>query len=753
MKKTCSTVIFLVLAFLGVFGGGAFAEKIKTVYLSPVDVRVEIKDSVMKADVWGKSLKPDQVKAIQKVSFQVIDNYDAEVFSQEIPWKQDFVISTSQGDNQVLIPFVHDFVKNDLSGIFELRVFLEDQRGKLIARGSRKFTLQKEESVTKIANLELKTEDQGSVNFVAFYEGTETQMVQPEITIRVQPQIDVFEHVSGGALVSSQKGKSQEIISNQKTNINVLFDVPKVPETYVIEARLLDENGKPITGTLRQRLFVDGDFGEIDYFETTPKRFLNAGDTVNISVAGMARRNQNPLTIKVVLDQLYRGQIQNTLSQEKQMVILSTPDFSEEFSFILPEPGASQLVAKVQLLRQGYLIEEKEFRTTEHLKYDSTAYKLYYGIMSDNLYLYVLGFIVIVGLIFWLVKSHKFSQIIGFFIIGCVLGGWGNVHAAWVNQWTYPQDGWAYNPTDTTGFEQIRFQGSVMDDGTSMGLFSVWGGIPSSITVDFYPESGGSSLATVNVDPATGVFSSENYAFELTIPGTLSDGFYTPQITFSKGGQLDVETSWEGNITMDITPPDLSFEYTPSSWTNQPVGVTITCENDLSGCYPSPVTPFFVTGNFCNDAQICNTVGARGFSVCDEVGNCSIPGNNKLIIDFFDPEPPQFDGFQLLRDIFSFGTGSSLEANETLDAEIQNPVDPEMTEIIFDTNACGPEIGNDIYFDGAECATRRVRCAVSAVEHGWYDRSAGELGCTFEVLPIQECSSFFFPLCIPFVTE
>lgn len=752
MKKIRYGLALLPFLFLGLFSSVTHAVKIRTVYLTPVDVRIEVKESFLEGKAWIKSIDP---KSINNVVFQVFDNYGAEILTETVDWKDEFLVADQRwSETQIIVPFFHDFASAKLSGIFELRALVQDENEKILARGSRQFELTYKEPVTKIANLELKTGEMGNAQFKAFYEGQEGKKVQPEVIVRVQPQIDVFEHTSGGTLVFSQKGDLQEIPGSKPQDLNVLFDLPNIPETYVVEVRLLDENGNSITGTLKQRLLIDGDFGEISSFEYGPQRFLEAGEKATFSFRGIARRNKKPAILKLQVDQLFQGEVVHTFEQEKEVITLSDPEFKEEFSFIVAEGGAAEFHVQAQLLRDGYLIEKKTFVTERHLKYDSEVYKAYYGIMSDNLYLYLIGFIVIVLILFFVFKSRTPKVPLQILILSMCLGMWGLAHAEWVNNWNYPEDQWAYNPSSSDGFQMIRFQGSITDDETSQGLFSAWGGVPDQLKVYFYQAGTSNIVETVSFDPLNDAeFTLEEYIFEFALPSSLSDGRYTPQVYLAKGGN-DIETDWTGDIKIDKTAPSgLQFSYNPSSWTGDPVEVSIQCGTDLAGCFPSPVAPFDVKGNFSDTYS-----GVRGFEICDQVGNCSNHSSEQLEIDFYDPEEPALSGVKLIRDGDSVlnGTGAgTLEAHEQFSFSIENPIDPTETEKSMDANACGPAglPTNDIYLKNDRCATKRLSCALSAIEHGSYNQEAGETGCTFEELPEGNCSPHTFPLCIPFYVE
>ncbi|MCF7812647.1 hypothetical protein K9M59_03595 [Candidatus Gracilibacteria bacterium] len=753
MKKKIRPLLFFFASFFLFFSFPAFAETtvIKTVYFPPIEVRTQLQGDILSAKAWLRSVDSEK---IQSVIFQLFDGYGAEIFSEEVLWNNDFFVEDPRfPEKQMVVPFSYDFSQSQMSGVFELKALLKNKKNVFIAKGSNKFRYTASTPVTKIAELELDTEKQTMASFLAFFEGEGIQKVQPELTVRIQPQIDVFEHVSGGTLIASQKGTLQSISATKEQRIDIPFQMPDQPETYVVEVRLLDEEGKPLTGTLRRRLIIEGDFGEIQSFQSSPERFLEEGENITFSLQGMARRHPSPVQLKLTADQIVRGATQQTTVQQQEIVTVEDPNFSTEITIPVEAPGAEQFQVTIELLRNEKVIERKQFQTDLYLKYNSSWYKMYYGVMSDNLYLYLLVFITLLIFLGWWVHARISGKKMSLWILLPFLLLGSGAHAAWVNEWTYPQDGFSYNPSDTEGFQAIRFQGRIYDDEDHAGFFETYGP-PSILEVELYDTSA-VLQRTISIEPGEANFTSDEYIFEFDLPSDLPDEEYIPQVYIEKEPN-SIRTDYSGTIFTDTTSPEIQFEYTPNTWSNTPIQVTITCPSDLTGCHPEPISPFQVQGNFCDDAEICETE-YRGFEICDQVGNCSSTDTAKLTIDFYDPEPPTFDALKFLRDASHFLTGDgtgALEAHEIFDFLIENPLDPEETDQGVDTHACGPaEAGNDIYFKEASfCATKMLPCAESATERGSYNQQEGEV-CTFTFPDPGDCNPYFFPLCIPFFVE
>lgn len=286
----------------------------------------------------------------------------------------------------------------------------------------------------------------------------------------------------------------------------------------------------------------------------------------------------------------------------------------------------------------------------------------------------------------------------------------GSVKADFWNGWEHPNAGDHFNPQSVEGFQYMRFEGDIYNVPAYIGFFYDTAGeevvYPNQVELRFIQ---GDRIKVLDIEnPEETVQINEDggtYLFEVAIPLDLfvqgeDDGEWLPQIHFEVGEPLNygADLTLEEGIIIDTTPPTVSFSYDPELPTNNPIQVTLICNDgeNGSGCYPLNLDSFPVQGNFHPDFYDEN----RGFQICDRVKNCTdfTAETNKVSIANYDPVSPSFLGIGLQRGngLSRSGEGgfeyNTLASNQVFTFTINNPLDPEETEFdpeIFDIHACG----------------------------------------------------------------
>lgn len=390
---------------------------------------------------------------------------------------------------------------------------------------------------------------------------------------------------------------------------------------------------------------------------------------------------------------------------------------------------------------------------------------------------------------------------------------WGTAVANVTIEWEHPIDGWAYDPAPDTGFENfqtVHFSIVAYDSDTDVGVFGASDGSDlDSVVLSIYETNEvGDTIAhylSINIPQSEWTITSgARLEFDLSIQDpNFPDGFWYPEITFDTTTLAAQTTEWGPGvdhyywILTDNTPPTVEFVYTPDPqrdpvsgeptvFANGTDGVTVstTCDDgDGAGCMTDPIPDFTVFGNFCeNDDQlnpVCDDQGARGFEVCDAVGNCTDPGTTEVEIDFYDPAAPSItNDIELVRDTGGgratiYTDAGTLEANEefTLEIEWEEPDEADVTT----GNACGVS-GTSPFEDPGSgyCEQTELPCAESIAQRGFDDGSGCALDCGAGALtslvddmcmPEDYCagsdpadpdwpfSRFFLPLCLPFFAQ
>ncbi|MCF7831225.1 hypothetical protein K9M41_04525 [Candidatus Gracilibacteria bacterium] len=739
-------VFLLGTPFLATHARNVEMVPVKTIYTKPIDVRVDKKGLLLTGKAW---IKNATVEDVHTVTVKLIDNYNAEVWKEDIFWSPEFLVSDSRWtEQQILVPFSHDFAKESVSGNFDVVVLAKNKKNKLTAKGERKISLIKREHVTKISDLQITKNGEVKLAFSAFNEGGDPQKMSPEVSVRVQPQIDVFEHVSGGRLIYSEKGTPIEFKANESKEIHFKIPKPDQPESYVIEVQLFDEDGEPLTGILRKRLLVDGDFAEISSLTFEPERFLETGESVTFSFIGVARRSESPLTMKVTSKQKFRNKVINKGTKEKEITAFDFAEFKESFTFPIVEPGASRFEVDVELVRDGKVIEEKTFTTTQFLKYDTPAYQVYDTVMTYKWLMWLVVLVIVAGLSFLIWKLRRRSKIFNLLFLGIM--SWslfsGVGYADFWNQWDHPTENSNYNPQSKEGFEFMRFEGDIYTEPDYYPFFAYPqhpnGELAEPTVVNIRFLQGEEVRPLNNKDGVIANFAEDiefsedflfeeniqigedrsSYLFEFPIPeytfGEYDDGEWTPQIYFEVpmgdedpiGAYVTFTNEDEELLTINIdtTIPELTFTYDPPAedgLTSGEVNVTVTCDDGEigSGCFPIDLDPFAVKGNFGE-----GFLGNNGFEICDRVKNCTDFTETQLLIDYYDPVGPSFDGVTLKQtdgEITRYGGGepeaNPLSSSASFTFTITDPEDPSEIEFdpeLFDDNACGPiDEGNNVY--------------------------------------------------------
>ncbi len=285
-------------------------------------------------------------------------------------------------------------------------------------------------------------------------------------------------------------------------------------------------------------------------------------------------------------------------------------------------------------------------------------------------------------------------------------------NGAWTSYWLYPETGTVFNPQSNEGFEKVVFKGLVYDNVTGEGFFH---GDFNSVTVEF--TNGGQTLSSsVQTEDVT-VLGNTEYKFEVDLSGeelsALTEGEWNVQISFDVSGQSTViQTNWGGTVGIDKTPPTVLFSYTPDTFTNDVVEMSIACSDSGAGCLednPSLPVPFMfgnpfdfsVLGNFSTEFEN----GVRGFGMCDKVMNCTSKDNEKLNINFYDPVNPMLQsGITVERDGLSPLTGeggfeaNTMSADDNLVFSLLGVNDPaEIDTYTQDNHACGRDEDDDTY--------------------------------------------------------
>ena len=701
------SVCGLVLALAGIF----FAlptqaqekeiVRVKTNIIQPVSVEfLPSRDGMVKGMVSGAV----QNSNIEKVTF-IIKNYPQydEIWREHIQWDDTFL-----QEGRIDIPFQFDVSEITIAERFVLTTEFIDEKGKLVASGSAGAQIPKDfakVSMNLIENVMLDVGADVKVSFL-FVNGSKTQMVKPELRL--------IEHsVGGDEIFVLDNEEAVEMVPNEEKEFTLSFTTPKDPENYIVAVRVMDDNESPVTGYVRDNFLVEGDFAEVRSIQIIPDRAVKAGETVEVIVSGVVDNEKGELemNMEAFLDP---GNEEADSIQESRVFTAEGDEFTETFSFTAPVP-TKKMSVEVKVSRNGNIIEEKT--NSFVAKKESASFLIEipkqvvekYGDGGFEVWMIVVFALAMIVLLMSVLHRKKRMNI--WFLLIVPFLSMSTADAAWQVDWFNPDSGTIYNTQaknteQTQDFNIIVFEGTAYDAGGA-GYFA--GGL-TAVDVKFYQggthmftESVSTTPTQTNPNGDVTILSETYYTFDLNISAIsgLTAGDWTVEILFNN----DIETTSSTQIGIDVLAPTIGFSYTPDTFTNDTVGVSISCADDKADCLQEPTriqyAPFTlnVLGNF---SDIYNPTKIRGFEVCDQVANCTSAGIEELSIEFYDPVVPTLTGMSLLRSGgLSALTGNdawSMAADELIKLSLSEAIDPDTTDVLAqDTNACGNDLDDDTY--------------------------------------------------------
>ena len=255
---------------------------------------------------------------------------------------------------------------------------------------------------------------------------------------------------------------------------------------------------------------------------------------------------------------------------------------------------------------------------------------------------------------------------------------------------------------------------------------------------------------------------------------------------FKKDGDWYGTPAGEFAIVLDNEAPEiLDFNLpTDVEATNDETTVNITCTDSGIGCFDekkiltdlNPAVPFLsfqeyaVKGNFCENNYNCDTSGAKGFEICDGIGNCTDAelDENELTINWYDPVPPLIGALNIWEELISSDPDTSLKAfggqSIAFDYDDPNTIDKDSieNEDDFDDHACGDE---DFFEKDDICKQKIIPCVLDkdnyskrgkqvADSSGNYGACTGDCPSGYEIdgdYCIRECTDDrFYPTAMCF---
>ncbi len=654
----------------------------------------------------------------------------------------------------------YDFEFNDinLQGDYNLKINVLNKYGDVLGEGSKDVMFEVGDSFLDIKDLTvLSKPDSLKVGFI---------FENDKISRKVFPKVEIYRGDKSHSLVKEVKLEQVGLGQKQKKRFTIDIKKDFAPGLYLLEASVISPEGRTMTGVLQSSFFRKGNYVKMNEYEFLLDEYEN-NKKIGVWFRGRILEDSDELVEAIF--ELKEG---NTILQEKSIPLKIdsngkfTGNFSFSFSKLLPKFVGILKIKKGDKIIWEERLESPVFKIQEELK----PLNIDKEIISDSqeettsipIYIYTLGIVIFAFLALLIIlHSAKKQTFIWLIFIGIGTLNLNNLFAEDVHTiyWNHPVKEWGFSQNnEAAGFSKMHIEGAIFDAITGNGFFDE---IPTETRINF--SNTNLSCIGDNCEREYIISSNVTYSDNRTYKATLdlsnidyddlseiNSNYLNIRILFKK------DDTWYGTpaetfrIVLDSKAPEnIDFNYSDESTTNQKTTFQLTCNDSGIGCFDedkvltdkNPATPslsfqsYDIKGNFCNDENKCDTIGARAFEVCDAIGNCTDTSNsmNSLLIDWYDPISPSIGSLNIFENLTSSeGNIVLLKTfeNQPISLEYKDPEeidkDSDENKEDFDTNACGD---TDFYVDDGVCKQRVIPCILDTDNYskrGKKDRSINE---------------------------
>lgn len=746
----------------------------KTVYVSPLELAIQTRDENLE----GVAQVEIPREEVGRIYWMITDDLGAVIWNETIEWKEDF----EREEGVFYIPFFYDFGRYQRYGNFNVRFFIENPEKKVIAQGHRKIDVYRDRRQIRIDHLAIQHEE-GALEgrFVVYQDFAHEDQsfeFQPHITIyEYEAGGEIFFEEKGPFQRITGKEKKQIEFSTRLPQTPKLYVIRahilnrsgqpltgELHETFVVEGNFAytDFFNTDIKAFLSEGDTASVHLGGIVRNPKIPLLVKIRSEQIHEGESVYTHRDQR-LVERFYFDE-FEQHFDIPIKFPGAHHLKVKVDLLQEDELL--ESKTFETTPYVPSLTDGY-----ESAPTSHpLKNFLWGGLVFLFLMGGGVYLLQRK------------KSPRPPRMMLFWglLIGLFYGGL--VGAAPTVEWQFPTSTTSVNPEasgDFANFKYLFFKGGIYEDGetkinedTRISI-SFWQDGEDSVRYTSKPQiitdldydiiqdtsdeiavirdfvKDGSTIkdaeynflidfagADFDQDPTEEGEDTQYYPFVRDDSPTFEDGVYNVEIYFINGTEVIIGgEGQDGNypeIRIDSKPPTLSFKYDGETredilsgeyFTKDPVSLKINCEDD-SDCFvplsKSEFESYSVAGNFCSDSEdYCDQ--PQGFVLCDQVGNCTNFSNNdnQINIDFYDPQPPTFEGFDLFKDNasgYNVTTASRGEAHETFLMRIEAKDGREYTETLHDHPCDKDAEANQVKYTNKEgveyCETAEKPCAL-----------------------------------------
>ncbi len=673
-------------------------------------------------------------KDIADIEYQLFDKNGALVWNK------------LQNINEYKEFYDFEFKDVDLKGSFDLKIDVLNKYGDILGTMTKPIKFEDGDLFLDIKDLTiLNKPDKLRVGFM--FENDKSSR-------KVLPRVGIYTNDKYHRLV--KEVKSEEVGLGQKQKKRFTLEIKKdfAPGLYLLEASVISSKGESVTGVLQSSFFRKGNYVKMKEYELLLDDYLD-NKKIGLWFKGRILEYSDE-GVKAIFE-LKDDNDEFLKESEIPLMIGDDGKFTDKFSFsldkLLPKFSGVLKIKKGDKVIWEEVLQSPQFKLPEEIK--PLSLKEEPIIIKKEkkkipVYIYTLGIVVFAFFALLLVlHSAKKQTFIWLLFIGLGTLSIGNVFAEDIHTvyWSHPVSGWGFTQNSKAGdFSKMHIEGAIFDPLGKKDFFGDDGLSTGEMIIQFKDEDGktqayqleeqkpddGRTYA-VDID-----LTKDEFTDEKTGLSKLKGKLYV-QLLFKKKGGEDL---WYGtpaekfNIILDSTPPELSpsdFNYSGTEPTKQPTEFKLTCEDEGIGCFDEDSTEinsasnflsfqkYNIKGNFCTDTNKCDISGARGFEICDAIGNCTDAKDekNELSITWYDPIPPELNELEIFDEVIG-ANFVSRRAFEKKDIKVEYK-DPDKVDkdsyyaSKFDDHACGDK---DFFeFDGI-CKQKVIPCVINYSKRG-----------------------------------
>ncbi len=382
-----------------------------------------------------------------------------------------------EGNDTILFDLVFEGVRLPKGSKLVIDVF--NKKNKLVANGEREVSSQIFFSDPEISDLSVNIIDKrGTVSFFLDNKSDKVVSVWPKIEIYNRDETELI----GGGI-----GNFVGIDMNSKQKFDMKFDLPTVPQVYVLKAFTVNKHGMEVGGILKKNFLIKGFFAQIQSVEILDMDLFS--DELTFVFTGVVQPKAK-LEAEVKIIQEFEGSVVEVHKKTISVIANNKGRFKGSVGFKLKE-NADYFITDIAVRHEGIIIGKKHMekeiiiaptledaieQQQKDKELEEKVEKVKWWLRKDLLVWGIVLFVLSLFAINNWSRLHKRLLLILIFSVfnSQLVRGYDNVEdtpssTAW---WRHPVVEWYYNPSPdntaipTAGFEnfsKMRMNGEILN--------------------------------------------------------------------------------------------------------------------------------------------------------------------------------------------------------------------------------------------------------------------------------------------------